>query len=127
MASTVLVDEDIKRGRQTLQALDDAGVRPKAAFWRYLPESSDWRFVVALPTFNQDGPLRVYDQVRRILKQRQIELPVWRITVLGTDDPVARWARRRVRGARVDVRSSTGAADDTLVEDAYIYRNLSER
>jgi hypothetical protein len=124
MGSATLVDEDIKRGREALQALDDAGVRPGAAFWRYWPESSDWRFVVALPAFNQDGPLRVYDQVQRILKQRQVELPVWRITVLSTQDPVARWAKDRVRGARSDVRSSTGVVDDTLVEDAYIYRSL---
>ena len=123
MASQVLVDEDIKRGRDALEALDNAGEKPKAAFWRYRPESLDWRFVVALPSFRHEGPLRTYERVQRILKRRKIELPIWRITVLSTDDPQARWAKGRVQEAQADVRSSTNVVDDTVIEDAYIYRS----
>jgi hypothetical protein len=80
--------------------------------------------VVALPTVDQQGPRRVYEQVQRILKQQHIELPVWRITLLSTEDPLARWAQHRVRGALADVRSTGSVVDNTIVEDAYIYRSL---
>jgi hypothetical protein len=122
MGSAALVDEDIERGREVLNALDDAGFRPGPAFWRYRPESSDWRFVVALPAIARQEPLHVYDQVQRLLSRRNIELPLWRITLLSTDDPLARWARERVRGAFSDTRSSTSFVDDSFIEDAYIYR-----
>lgn len=121
MASAALVDEDIEQGRKALQALGEAGVRPRAAFWRFTPESSDWRFVIALPTLRQRGWLRVYEQVQRILQRQHVELPVWRISLLSTDDPVARWARQRVEGMTGDVRSTGNMVDDTVIEDAYIY------
>lgn len=121
MGSTVLVDDDIKRGREALQALGEAGVRPKVAFWCFRPESSDWRFVIALPALKQQGPLQTYQKVQRILDQQHIELPVWRVAVLSTDDPVARWARQRVAGTTGDVRSTGSMVDDTIIEDAYIY------
>ena len=121
MASTPLVDEDIKRGRNAVRALSRAGVNPRAAFWRFTPESADWRLVLALPTLRQEGPLRVYEQLQRILKRQHVELPVWRITLLGTDDPLARWARQRVQGMANDVRSTGNLVDDALIEDAYIY------
>ena len=67
----------------------------------------------------------MYEHVQRILRQQHIELPVWRIMVLSTEDPVAaRWARDRARGAHSDQRSSTSFVDDDFIEDAYIYRNL---
>ena len=121
MASAALVDDDIERGREAFRALAKAGVRPRAAFWRYAPESSDWRFVVALPAVRQQGTRRWYEQVQRILRQQGVELPVWRITLLGTGDPVARWARQRVQGMIGDVRSTGNMVDNTVIEDAYIY------
>ncbi len=126
MAPTTLVNEDIERGRAAVEALDEAGVRPRAAFWRYTPESSDWRLVIALPTVNREGPRSGYEQVQRILKRKQVELPVWRITLLSTDDPLSMWAAQRARqmGHEPGVRSSSNVVDDTLVEDTYIYRSL---
>ena len=121
MASATLVSEDIARGRSAFVALDHAGVHPQSVFWRYFPESSDWRFVVALPTVKQDGPRLLYEQIRRILSQHRVELPLWRIMLLSTDDPLAHWAQDRVRSAMSDVRSTGEIVDNTVVDDAYIY------
>lgn len=124
MATITLVKEDIERGREALRALDEAGIRPRAAFWRYWPESSDWRFVVALPTFDREGPKRAYEQVQRVLQKGRVDLPLWRISVLSTDDPLAIWATHQAHRAGEDVRSSSSVADNDFIEDAYIYRSL---
>lgn len=122
MASAALVEDDIKRGREALQALSTSGVRPQAAFWYSSADSSDWRFVIAMPALSQHGPRKVYERIQRILKQKHVDLPVWRITLTSTDDPLARWAHDRVAGARGDVRSSGNTVNSTTITDAYIYR-----
>jgi hypothetical protein len=123
MASTALVTEDIERGREALEALREAGVRPKTAFWSSVPSSSDWRLFMSVPTLNQEGPRRIYERIQRIFKEGEIKIPVWRVTLISTDDPLARWARDRVRLATGDVRS-TGDYVEDQIQDAYIYKRL---
>lgn len=122
MASAALVDDDIKRGREVLQALSTSGVRPQTAFWYASTDSPEWRFVIAMPGVSQDGPRKVYERVQRILKRKHVDLPVWRITLTPVNDPLARWAHDRVAGAPGDVRSSGNTVNSTTITDAYIYR-----
>lgn len=125
MAQAALVSDDIERGRSVLRALSTSGVRPRAAFWYSTSESPDWKFVIAMPSVGQKGPRRFYERVQRILKEKHVDLPVWRITLTSTDDPLARWARARVAGARGDVRSTGNIVNSTAITDAYIYGSPS--
>ena len=126
MAQTALVEDDIERGRKVLRALSTSGVRPRAAFWYSTPDSSDWKFVIATPAVGHDGPRKAYEQVQRILKAKHVDLPVWRITLTSTDDPLARWARARVEGAQADVRSTGNTVNSTTITDAYIYSSVTD-
>ena len=119
MASRALVEGDIERGRKAYDALSKAetSIRPKIAFWRYNPESTDWKFTVAVPAFTTDGPLRAYTLVDRVFRKSHIDLPLWRVSVLSTEDSLARWARDRVKHAQRDV------VDDSVLDGAYIYKS----
>lgn len=129
MASEVLVDADIDRGRRVLEALDSTGLRARAAFWRYAHESSDWRLVIALPTVDLRGTRSVYERLGRLLKKSDIDIPLWRITVVSTGDPLTRWARLQIKKTDPEVvglrSSSNTAIGDAAIEDAYIYRSTS--
>ena len=61
MGATILVD--IEKGKELLKALDKKGVNVRTAFWRYIPEASEWRLVLAMPLVDREGPRAGYEAV----------------------------------------------------------------
>jgi hypothetical protein len=107
MVKTSLVEQDIKEGERFLQALDEPAVitlgrrrvvdlpddhfRVKAAFWMYLPESLEWRLVIATPLVDEQGPLATYRDIRSVLAANlALNLSLQNISVVSPKDPLVK-------------------------------------
>ena len=127
MAASILVSDDIERGRKAIEALDAQGERPRAAFWMSIPDSREWRLAVVLPSVDRTGVKQGYELVRRILKKAKVDLPVWRVTVLATNDPLAQRVKRatpKTAPGAITIGSSTSdVVDDVNVDEVYVYRS----
>src|SRR5262244_3257391 len=70
MAGAALTPQLIAEGTELLQALDEAGLTPDAAFWFYFPDINAWKLVLAEMRVGPSGPREVYKQVQRALGTR---------------------------------------------------------
>ena len=126
MAASTLVEADIAKGRRVLKALDDARITVRSALWLYDRDSTEWRFTLALPAVNRDGPLSAYRRIRQALEKHNVDFPVWDIKVLGSTDEFPKLLRKAVKTepkAISGIRFTHNVVDNQLIEDAYIYRS----
>ena len=141
MVKTSLVEQDLAEGRRLLDALTEpteftigrrrlsfggsSRFRIKAAFWWYLPESLEWRLVIATPLVDEEGPLATYRDIQKVLTWHpDLNLSLQNISVLSPKDKLVRLFRKAVQIAPdpVGVRFTRSALDGTYIEDAYVYR-----
>ncbi len=125
MDKPTLVESDYEVGKTLLHALDQAGVKVKAAFWLYLPEPDEWRLHLALPEVAEKGPREAYEHVQTILEQLQLEgLSLMNITVIAPDNNLVKLLRSAMRTVPgiAGTRLRGNVIDGVLIEDAYIYR-----
>lgn len=126
MATTVLVSEDIEKGREIVKALDQEGVKVASAFWLRDPEAEEFRLVLALPRAKEEGPKAAYKLVREALERQKCDFRIWHIDVVSTTDETATLLRRAVKtppDSIGGIRFSHNVVDSKLIEDAYIYRS----
>ena len=126
MDTPTLVKEQIEGGRKLLAALDREGFPLDAALWWYAAEAEEWRFLLATPLVESQGPREVYQQIQAILQKLPPEerLPLASISVVSPNDERIRSLRRLLRtGPGVSsVRLSKSVVDNLFIEDAYVYR-----
>lgn len=125
MDKPTLVDNDCRAGEALLRALDQAGVKVKAAFWLYLPESNEWRLYLALPDVAQKGPKKAYERVQMHLEQLRSEgLSLRNISLVTPDDELVKLLRSTIKtGPSIaGIRFTGNVINNVLIEDAYIYR-----
>lgn len=69
MASTTLVDFPLDAGWRLLDLLDAAefDFQIAAAFWHYDEEREEWRFHLASPRVDTDGPFALYGRMQPLL------------------------------------------------------------
>jgi len=128
MDTRTLVDSDIEKGKGVLKALDKGGVPVTSAFWRYMPESTEWRLMVATPLVERDGPRAGYEAVEKAVTKYggPHEIPLSQMSVVSSTDPFVRLIRTAVKTAPKDVsgiRFTNNVINNVLVEDVYIYRS----
>lgn len=122
--------EMIEAGKELVQQLDKIKFTVHAALWLYLPDVNTWRFIIANPEVNTDGPTNAYRKIQNALARLpqgtpQIELR--EITVIDSNDPLISMMRRIIStGSEISgIRSSHNVINGTLIEDTYIYRMLN--
>ena len=141
MVKTSLVEQDIAEGKRFLEALKKPAVvtigrrraidlspshfRVKAAFWLYLPESREWRLVIATPLVDEQGPQATYRDVRAVLAANlALNLSLQNISAVSPKDPLVKAFQNAMKivpdptGARLTRNTLNG----TYVEDAYVYK-----
>jgi hypothetical protein len=141
MVKTSLVEQDIAEGRRFLEALKKPAVvtigrrrvidlpakhfRVKAAFWLYLPESQEWRLVIATPLIDEQGPQATYRDIRAVLAANLASnLSLQNISALSPKDPLVKAFQNAMKivpdaeGTRLTRNTLNG----TYVEDAYVYK-----
>ena|SRR5438309_542944 len=67
MARNALVESDIRFGERFMQELDRQEFPIDAALWQWSPEVERWRLVIASPTIDAWGPIRVYTLLQSVL------------------------------------------------------------
>lgn len=126
MDKAALVDRDIAEGRRLVQALDQAGFPVVAALWSFLPEEGVWRLLIASPKVGERGPREAYAAIRDVLAKSQIDLPLYRVSVVTPDEPLVTELRIFAGTDPAPFIGSTsidGAViGDMYVEGAYVYR-----
>jgi hypothetical protein len=141
MVKATLVEQDLADGRRFLDALKEpteftigrrrlsvvgaSHFRVKAAFWWYLPDSLEWRLVIATPLVDEKGPLAAYKDIQKVLIWHpDLNLSLQNISVLSPKDERVKAFNKALKIApnTVGVRFTRSALNGTYVEDAYVYR-----
>lgn len=145
MVKTLLVDQDLNEGRLLLEwfnsgngegtltwgnnrvvLVDRPDVRIKAAFWWYVPESEEWRLVVATPLVDEVGPLAAYGVIQAHMTaiKPPVSLTLRNISLISPKDPRVKAFKKAMKVAPdpFGVRFTRSALNGTYVEDAYVYR-----
>lgn len=126
MVAKILVEENIKGGRQLIETLDKNRMKIPAAFWLYLPEGDLWRLYVASPAVDRKGSRAVYAQIQKILADMPGEdLPTLEdITAISPKDQLVRAIGSAIKTGPdlVKLRLTGNSFDNTYIDDAVIYR-----
>lgn len=127
-----LSNEMIAAGAKLTRLLDSARFTVRASFWFYLPEQNTWRLVFALPETRTIGPKAVYKKIQTVLNKTpndQLRVALRDITVTEPNDPLIKLLSVLIStGPGISgVRFSKNVINGQLIEDAYIYRIMSER
>jgi hypothetical protein len=127
MVETELVTDDIVDGRKALDALDAEGAGVRSALWLYVPDAAEWRLILSLPIVDREGPEAGYKLVQKALAKHSVFLPLRRISVVGTTEPIAARLRRFLKttppagAANIKLRSTV--LDGIVIEGAHVYRS----
>jgi hypothetical protein len=123
MATNQLVTGGIRQGEQLLRALDAAHFPVTTALW-YLSVGT-WRYVLASPVVDRDGPREAYRQVDEVLRANHIGMALSDIAVVSPDDQLVKLHGAAIRTSPTAVggiRFTANTINHVFIEDAYIYR-----
>jgi hypothetical protein len=125
MAAQSLLNAQVDLGRNTLVALDGAGLDIRAAYWLFDEDGQAWRFTIAEPTVDISGTHAVYERMAGPLKSQSDVLPLREIYVVSPDDRLASLVRMAVNTpahAVSGISFSGNVVVGTRIPDMYIYR-----
>ena len=127
MDKKVLVEKDIEEGKRLIEALDKTDFQVEAAMWFCMTDSEEWRFLIASPFVEKKGSREAYGFIQSVLAKLSppSEVSLKNISVLGPKDRLISILRTAVgiRPGISGIRFTQNIIDNTLIEDAYIYRN----
>ena len=94
MVTPTLVNEDLERGRATVEAIRQARVPVQFTTWAHFPYAEEWRLVIVTPLADREGPRAAYAATQHAVQRASLlgenMLPVYRLTILGPSDDLAR-------------------------------------
>ncbi len=128
MVKNALVDGYTAAGKRLIELLDVEGLSITGALWFYDADLGDWSLLLASPAVDLDGARKVYRDVLKVLGRHQAELGPLQaddVSVKSPRDKPFSLLRGVVgTGARdiASIRFTQNRINDTLVEDAFIYR-----
>jgi hypothetical protein len=126
MDKTALVEKDIQEGKGLIEALDKADFQVEAAIWFYLTDSGEWRLLIASPFVEKNGPKKAYSFIQAVLAQLSPPsgISLKDISVLSPKHHLISLLRIAIRtGPGISgIRFTRNVINNTLIEDAYIYR-----
>lgn len=131
MDKTALVEVNIENGKKLVEALDKAHFKVYAALWFYLPDTDDWRFMIATPLFDEKGPKEAYTLIQSILKKmpQPFGIALKDVSVVSPKHGLIQLMRSAIStGPGISgIRFTRNTVNNVFIEDAYIYRILGKR
>jgi len=128
MDKTILVEKDIQEGKELIEALDKAGFQVQAAMWFYFTDSDEWRLLIASPLVEENGPKKAYSFIQSVLTQLSppTAISLKDISTLRPEHHLISLLRVAIHtGPGISgIRFTRNVINNTLIEDAYIYRML---
>jgi len=128
MATTVLVERDIQEGKDLIEALDKTEFKVDASLWFYSSDSDEWRLLIASPFVEENGPRKSYGFIRSVLAQPSPPsgISLKNVSVLSPKNQLIKLLKTAISTGPdiAGIRFTRNVINNTLIEDAYIYRIL---
>jgi len=111
-------------GEALVRELDRKKFLAKAAFWFFLTDKGEWRFVIATPTLHLDGPKKLYKQIQSVLTKTNSPVTLSAIALLDTKESLIGLLSTMIRtGDGISgIQFSRNSINGHYIDDAYIYR-----
>jgi hypothetical protein len=126
MDKTTLVKEYIEEGKRIIESLDKKSLDINAAMWFYLEDLDEWRLFIASPAVDDKGPKGVYSIVQYVVGSAEIPfgLTINDISIISPKHHLILLMKKAIKTDHgiSGIRFLKNVIDNTLVEDAYIYR-----
>lgn len=126
MDRTILVDKDIKAGRDLLKSLDAKAFPVDAALWFFDSDVKKWKFIIASPKYDKEGPLRVYEDIQKYITSRiGKDIALTDIAATSPNNKLISLLKKVVttpRNAINAISFTDNVIDNTFIEGVYIYR-----
>jgi hypothetical protein len=126
MDKTTLVKEYIEEGKRIIESLDQKSLDISAAMWFYLQDLDEWRLFIASPAVDDKGPKEVYSIVQSVLGKAELpfELTINDISIISPNHKLILLMKKATKTDHgiSGIRFTKNVVDNTLIEDAYIYR-----
>ena len=119
---------NLREGRKAVDALREAGIPLRYAFWGYFGDSQEYRLVLPTDAVERRGPMAVYAEIQKTLTAKHIRIPLHLITVVRIAEPLGQLGLNALRMAKPFTVTSTGGgslvSNDVLnvtVDTRYVY------
>jgi hypothetical protein len=126
MVKTALVEKDIEEGKRLIEELDKTNFIVRAALWFYVSDADEWRLFIASPFVEKEGPKKSYNFIQSVLAKISptVSISLKEISVLKLSDDLIKTIRSAIRTGHgiSGIRFTGNVINNTLIEDAYIYR-----
>jgi len=126
MAKPTLVESDKEAGEILLGNLDRSGFEVKAALWFYLPDSDEWRLILASPEVDAKSPKEAYKRVQSQLANltESHKLSLQNISLISPEDSLIKLLRGALHtGTGIShIQFTRNTINNVFIEDAFIYR-----
>jgi hypothetical protein len=123
-----LVVELIEDGKRLIEALDAAKFDVKAAMWFYLPDTDEWRLIIASPFVDNSGPMKAYEFIQKEMEKLSpaLGIKLRNIAVVSPQDRLISLMRLAIgTGPTISgIRFTQNVINNVLIEDAFIYRMM---
>ncbi len=128
MATTALVKRDIQERKDLIEALDKTEFKVDASLWFYSSDSDEWRLLIASPFVEENGPRNSYGFIRSVLAQPSPPsgISLKNVSVLSPKNRLIKLIKTAISTGPdiAGIRFTRNVINNTLIEDAYIYRIL---
>jgi|SRR5579864_2229887 hypothetical protein len=128
MYTQTLVEKSIKDGQNLVDALEKAGLDPKAAFWYFNPDLETWKLMIMLPAMDSGDHQHAYKLVEqvRMSTRPQVSISLNDIALQSSYSPLVgavRWAVRTLpKGAREGSHYIGTNVNNRFIGDVHIYK-----
>ena len=125
MYKKVLVSELVDEGQRLLQALKRNRFPIASALWHYIPDSSEWRLVIASSAVEQNGPMAAYGRVQRalgLISALRLALSDIALVSPNSEDYQALLQMVGAPGRFAGTVPVTPAVRNIVFEDDYVYQ-----
>lgn len=128
MDKTALVERDIQEGKDLVEALDETEFKVDASLWFYSSDSDEWRLLIASPFVEENGPRKSYGFIRSVLTRSSPPsgISLKNISVMSPKHQLIKLLKTAISTGPdiAGIRFTRNVINNTLIDDAYIYRIL---
>lgn len=127
MDKTILVERDFTAGEQLIRKLDEMNFQVHSALWFFHAEEDVWRFLIATPLVDQQGPLAIYKKVKEVLDsmEQPFGISLQSISVISPSNPLIKILSTAIKTTSDSIngiRFTRNTINNLFIEDTYIYR-----
>jgi hypothetical protein len=122
----VLVEDDIKIGREILTALDNAQILTTGLLWLYVAELEEWQLLIASSLVDRKGPRSAFMEFWKVLQRADLlqRAPLRRISLVTQNDKLVMALRRAYGPSKFvsEFRITSAYVGNLFLDEAYIYK-----